>query len=85
MEGTGALAASAGLDGSDGPATVVLVLHPGAPGRQRPAFSTDIRAAVLDLHPAGVVTGPFRVEVLIAAPALRRDGLGRAELIAYLT
>jgi hypothetical protein len=31
------------------------------------AFSRDIRAAVLDLHPAGVVTEPFRVEVLIAA------------------
>jgi SAM-dependent methyltransferase len=29
-------------------------------------FSRDIRAAVLDLHPAGVVTEPFRVEVLIA-------------------
>ena len=28
-------------------------------------FSRDIRAAVLDLHPAGVVTEPFRVEVLI--------------------
>ena len=31
------------------------------------AFSSDVRAAVLDLHPSGVVTEPFRVEVLIAA------------------
>jgi SAM-dependent methyltransferase len=31
------------------------------------AFSRDIGAAVLDLHPAGVVTEPLRVEVLIAA------------------
>ena len=31
------------------------------------AFSRDVRAAVLDLHPEGVVTEPFRVEVLIAA------------------
>jgi hypothetical protein len=30
------------------------------------AFSRDIRAAVLDLHPAGVVIESFRVEVLIA-------------------
>ena len=29
-------------------------------------FSRDIRAAILDLHPAGVVTEPFRVEVLVA-------------------
>jgi len=36
-------------------------------GDNAPAFSTDIRAAVWDLHPAGVVTEPFRVEVLIAA------------------
>jgi hypothetical protein len=36
-------------------------------GDNAPAFSRDIRAAVLDLHPAGVVTEPFRVEVLIAA------------------
>jgi hypothetical protein len=36
-------------------------------GDNAPAFSRDIRAAVLDLHPAGVVTGPSRVEVLIAA------------------
>jgi SAM-dependent methyltransferase len=36
-------------------------------GDEASAFSRDIRAAVLDLHPAGVVTEPFRVEVLIAA------------------
>lgn len=36
-------------------------------GGKAPAFSSDVRAAVLDLHPAGVVTEPFRVEVLIAA------------------
>jgi SAM-dependent methyltransferase len=35
-------------------------------GDRAPAFSSDVRAAVLDLHPAGVVTEPFRVEVLIA-------------------
>lgn len=35
-------------------------------GDNAPAFSRDIRAAVLDLNPAGVVTEPFRVEVLIA-------------------
>jgi SAM-dependent methyltransferase len=31
------------------------------------AFSSDVRAAVLDLYPAGVVTEPLRVEVLIAS------------------
>lgn len=31
------------------------------------AFSRDVRAAVLDLHPSGVITEPFRVEALIAA------------------
>ncbi len=31
------------------------------------AFSSDVRAAVLGLHRAGVVTEPLRVEVLIAA------------------
>jgi SAM-dependent methyltransferase len=36
-------------------------------GDRTPAFSGDVRAAVLDLYPAGVVTEPFRVEVLIAA------------------
>ena len=36
-------------------------------GDQVPAFSRDVRAAVLDLYPAGVVTEPLRVEVLIAA------------------
>ncbi len=36
-------------------------------GDQALAFSSDVRAAVLDLHPAGVVTEPLRVEVLIAA------------------
>jgi SAM-dependent methyltransferase len=36
-------------------------------GDKAPAFSSDVRAAVLDLHPAGVVTEPFRVEVLLAA------------------
>jgi ubiquinone/menaquinone biosynthesis C-methylase UbiE len=35
-------------------------------GDDAPAFSRDVRAAVLDLYPAGVVTEPFRVEVLIA-------------------
>ena len=53
--------------GGDGPATVVFLLHPGAPGRQNPAFSGDVRAAVLGRYPAGVVTESFRVEVLIAA------------------
>ena len=36
-------------------------------GDRTPAFTRDVRAAVLDLYPAGVVTEPFRVEVLIAA------------------
>jgi SAM-dependent methyltransferase len=36
-------------------------------GDRTPAFTGDVRAAVLDLYPAGVVTEPFRVEVLIAA------------------
>ncbi len=36
-------------------------------GDQALAFSSEVRAAVLDLHPAGVVTEPLRVEVLIAA------------------
>jgi hypothetical protein len=36
-------------------------------GDKAPAFSSDVRAAVLGLYPAGVVTEPFRVEVLIAA------------------
>ena len=36
-------------------------------GDSAPAFCRDVRAAVLGLHPAGVVTEPFRVEVLIAA------------------
>lgn len=36
-------------------------------GDKAPAFSRDVRAAVLGLYPAGVVTEPFRVEVLIAA------------------
>jgi ubiquinone/menaquinone biosynthesis C-methylase UbiE len=40
---------------------------PAVLGDQAPAFSRDVCAAVLDLHPAGVVTEPFRVEVLIAA------------------
>ena len=35
-------------------------------GDRAPAFSSDVRTAVLDLHPAGVVTEPFRVEMLIA-------------------
>jgi SAM-dependent methyltransferase len=39
-------------------------------GGNTPAFSRDVRAAVLDLHPAGVVTEPLRVEVLIAARSL---------------
>jgi ubiquinone/menaquinone biosynthesis C-methylase UbiE len=39
-------------------------------GDDVPAFSRDVRAAVLDLHPAGVVTEPLRVEVLIAARSL---------------
>jgi SAM-dependent methyltransferase len=38
-------------------------------GDNAPAFSRDVRAAVLELHPAGVVTEPFRVEMLIAARA----------------
>jgi hypothetical protein len=29
-------------------------------------FAADARAAILALHPAGVVTEPFRVEVLVA-------------------
>ena len=36
-------------------------------GHRAPAFSSDVRAAVLDLHPAGVVTEPLRIEVLIAS------------------
>jgi SAM-dependent methyltransferase len=36
-------------------------------GDRAPAFCRDVRAVVLDLHPAGVVTESFRVEVLIAA------------------
>ncbi len=36
-------------------------------GDKAPAFSSDVRAAVLAMYPAGVVTEPFRVEVLIAA------------------
>ena len=36
-------------------------------GDNASAFSSDVRAAVLGLHPAGVVTEPLRVEVLIAA------------------
>jgi hypothetical protein len=36
-------------------------------GDRTPAFTRDVRAAVLDLYPAGVVSEPFRVEVLIAA------------------
>ena len=36
-------------------------------GDKAPAFSSAVRAAVLGLYPAGVVTEPFRVEVLIAA------------------
>ena len=36
-------------------------------GDDAPAFSRDVRAAVLGLHPAGVVTQPLRVEVLVAA------------------
>jgi SAM-dependent methyltransferase len=39
-------------------------------GDNTPAFSRDVRAAVLGLHPAGVVTEPLRVEVLIAARSL---------------
>jgi SAM-dependent methyltransferase len=35
-------------------------------GDKATAFSRDVSAAVLDLHPDGVVTEPFRVEVLIA-------------------
>jgi len=35
-------------------------------GANTPAFTRDISAAVLDLHPSGVVSEPFRVEVLIA-------------------
>jgi len=35
-------------------------------GAKTPAFTRDISAAVLDLHPSGVVSEPFRVEVLIA-------------------
>jgi ubiquinone/menaquinone biosynthesis C-methylase UbiE len=31
------------------------------------AFATDVRGAVIGLHPSGLVTEPFRVEVLIAA------------------
>lgn len=36
-------------------------------GDRAPAFCSDVRAAVLELHPAGLVIEPFRVEVLIAA------------------
>jgi SAM-dependent methyltransferase len=36
-------------------------------GDQAQAFCRDVRATVLGLYPAGVVTEPFRVEVLIAA------------------
>ena len=53
--------------GSDGPATVVFLSTPALLGDRTPAFTRDVRAAVLDLYPAGVVTEPFRVEVLIAA------------------
>ncbi len=31
------------------------------------AFAEDVRAAMLGLHPSGLVTEPFRVEVLVAA------------------
>jgi hypothetical protein len=36
-------------------------------GDRTPAFTRDVRAAVLDLYPAGEVTESFRIEVLIAA------------------
>jgi SAM-dependent methyltransferase len=36
-------------------------------GENTEQFTRDVRAAVLDLHPTGVVSEPFRVEVLIAA------------------
>jgi SAM-dependent methyltransferase len=39
-------------------------------GDQAPAFCAEVRDAVLDLHPGGVVTEPFRVEVLIATRPL---------------
>ncbi len=35
-------------------------------GENTAQFARDVNAAVLDLHPAGVVTEPFRVEVLVA-------------------
>ncbi len=35
-------------------------------GDQAGEFGEDVRAAVLELHPSGVVIEPFRVEVLIA-------------------
>jgi hypothetical protein len=53
--------------GSDGPAAVLLLSTPALLGDKAPAFSSDVRAAVLAMYPAGVVTEPFRVEVLIAA------------------
>jgi ubiquinone/menaquinone biosynthesis C-methylase UbiE len=36
-------------------------------GDQARAFGDDVRDAVLALHPSGVVTEPFRVEVLVAS------------------
>ena len=36
-------------------------------GDRAERFAADARAAVLDLHPTGAVTEPFRMEVLVAA------------------
>jgi hypothetical protein len=36
-------------------------------GDRAEAFARDVRAAVLGLHPSGLVAEPFRVEVLVAA------------------
>lgn len=36
-------------------------------GDQASAFGHDVRDAVLALHPSGVITEPFRVEVLVAS------------------
>ena len=36
-------------------------------GDRAQRFATDARAAILDLHPTGYVTEPFRMEVLVAS------------------
>jgi ubiquinone/menaquinone biosynthesis C-methylase UbiE len=41
-------------------------------GERQDAFAGDVRAAVLALHPAGVVTEPFRNEVLVATRPTHR-------------